>query len=93
MIASAAFPVGLDGVSRVIRLASAPARPEVGDFVIGAAISFDVRSTGIETFASGRLSVFGVSVVVRFLGADCVTLGRLGVIGDAIESRGTLGVT
>jgi len=95
---SATFPVGLDGVSgRVIvglaRLVSGVVTTGVEDLVIGDAISFEVRSTGIETFASGRLIVFGVSVVVRFLGAYAVMLGRLGVIGEAIASRGTLGVT
>jgi hypothetical protein len=97
-IGSATLTVGLDGVSvRVIvglaRLVSGVATTGVEDLVIGDAISFEVRSTEVEIFASGRLIVFGVSAVVRFLDADGAMLGRLGVIGEAIASRGTLGVT
>lgn len=71
------------------------------DRVIGVAISFEVepaceeRSTEVETVVFVRLVrsvVLGAAAEVVLFGEE-ETLGRLDVIGAAMVSRGTVGVT
>ena len=87
---------------RLVRLTSGVVGGDEGVRVIGAAISLvvgirELRSTevlGVRVVGCvGLAYVFGAAGADVSLGADRVMLGRLGVIGEAIESRGMLGVT